>query len=150
MGVFGLRKNPLSKTPPRLPAPRVSAPAAPKPAVRSTQTRSASNVPNPTQAKTGSTAKPEVRAPSGGSMLATAGAAVGVSLIPSFLNGASSSGNTGRGLIGDLVSAGTSLGQAAIYGEAARSGVADLLKNPVNVAIIAAALGGVVLLVTRR
>ena len=150
MAPFGIRRSPLSSQPPRMPTPRTPAPAAPKPTVRSTPSRSASNVPNPSQPRAGSTAKPVARASGGGSLVASAGAAVGVSLIPSFLNGTTSSGNAGRGLLSDLLSAGTSLGQAAIYGDAARSGVADLLKNPVNVAIVAAAVGGVVLLIARR
>lgn len=152
MAIFGVRK-PLSSKPPRMPTPRVVAPAAPKITAPKPSTKAASNVPNPSMPKSSGASQPAKVAGAGTSLLTTVGVTAGVSLLPSFLNGPRSSGNTGSGMVGDLLGAGTTIGQTTIVADAVKSSVGavtTLLQNPVNLGIVAAAVVGVLVLSANR
>ena len=84
--------------------------------------------------------------------MTTVGVTAGVSLLPSFLNGPRTSGGSGSGVLGDLIGAGTAVGQTAILAETVKStvgAVTDLLRNPINLGIVAVAIGGVIVLSRR-
>lgn len=163
MTSFGMRRSPLSSKPPKEYVPKTRSPAAPAPTIPSkpASIRDASSVPNPPPTKPPGNTTPELKPTKGGSgsMLGTVGAVAGVSLIPTFLNGAmptnrgSGGGGGGSGgLLGDLLNTGSQLGTAAIAAEAFKSAVdsvTKLLGNPVNLAIAAAAVGGVIILSRR-
>lgn len=155
------RKAPLTSKAPRNQAFSIAqptkAPTAPSKSASVPPTRKTADAPNPQPATPpGGAGKPSM-IKSGGSLLATAGTVGAVSLIPSFLNGPRSTGGGGSGgLVGDLLGAGTTLGSTALIADAAKTlgsdairAIGDIFKSPVNLAIIAAVVGGVIV-ISRR